>query len=98
MAAGPFLDDRDPRRGKKVARAVSKRGGGSARGGGAAGGWNAVRVVKLALWAGVFAAFAGVAALVGLFAFYGSDPNLPKISKLDDFHPKQVTRVLDRSG
>jgi penicillin-binding protein 1A len=98
MAGGPSLDDRDPRRGKKAARVVAKRGGAAARGGGAGGRWNAARVVKLALWAGVFAAFAGVAGLVGLFAFYGSDPKLPKISKLDDFHPKQVTRVLDRAG
>ena len=36
--------------------------------------------------------------LVAMFAYYGSDPNLPKISKLDDFHAKQVTRILDRAG
>jgi penicillin-binding protein 1A len=97
MSAGPSLDDRDPRRGKKSPRVAAKRGGAGARSGGG-GRWNAVRVVKLVLWAGVFAAFAGVAGLVGLFAFYGSDPKLPKISKLDDFHPKQVTRILDRAG
>src|SRR4051812_36061985 len=95
MAAGPFLDDRDPRRGKKAPRVVAKRTGGSA--GGKRGGGR-LRVLKVALWLGVLGAFAGVAGLVGLFAFYGSDPKLPKISKLDDFHPKQVTRILDRAG
>jgi penicillin-binding protein 1A len=98
MAAGPFLDDRDPRRSGKPSKAASKKapsaGRAAARGGGSGG----LRALKLALWLGVFAAFAGVAGLVGLFAYYGSDPKLPKISKLDDFHPKQVTRILDRAG
>jgi penicillin-binding protein 1A len=101
MAAGPSLDDRDPRRGRGKGEKGSKgsvarkRGAAGARGG---GGNPRLRVLKLVLWAGVFAAFAGVAGLIGLFAFYGSDPNLPKISKLDDFRPKQVTRILDRVG
>jgi penicillin-binding protein 1A len=100
MAAGPFLDDRDPRRGKgdrsskKTARPSGKRPARGARGGGGSG----MRWLKLALWLGVAGAFVGVAGLVGLFAYYGSDPNLPKISKLDDFHAKQVTRILDRNG
>jgi penicillin-binding protein 1A len=112
MAVGPSLEDRDPRRGGKSGQGEGKGGGkaggkgagktGSSRGRGGGtrgdGGWGALRVVQLALWAGVFAAFAGVAGLVFLFTFYGSDPNLPKISKLDDFHPKQVTRILDRTG
>jgi len=96
MAAGPFLDDRDPRRPRKAhpSRLASQRGGRAARGGGS----GRLRAVKLALWLAIFAAFAGVAGLVGLFAYYGSDPKLPKISSLDDFHPKQVTRILDRAG
>jgi penicillin-binding protein 1A len=99
MPAGPSLDDRDPRRGKKPSRAGGKPAGASARGrSGGGGGSTGLRVVKVALWLGVFAAFAGVAGLVGLFAYFGSDPKLPTISKLEDFHPKQVTRVLDRSG
>jgi penicillin-binding protein 1A len=105
MAAGPFLDDRDPRRRRKppAPKLAGKVGGG--RGGGGLGGRatrdggsGGLRAVKLALWLGVFAAFAGAAGLVGLFAYYGSDPKLPKISKLDDFRPKQVTRILDRAG
>src|SRR5262252_270486 len=98
MAAGPSLDDRDPRRGKKATpRGMARRGSAGTRGAGG-GRWNAGRVVRVVLQAGVLAAFAAVAGLVGLFSFYGSHPKLPQISKLDDFHPKQVTRVLDRSG
>jgi penicillin-binding protein 1A len=100
------MDDRDPRRPKTASKGASngtngkKKGGASAasRGGGSRG----LRALKLALWIGVIAAFvglfAGVVGLVSLFAYYGSDPKLPKISKLEDFHPKQVTRVLDRAG
>ncbi len=103
MAAGPSLDDRDPRRPKKPGKGKGATGSGNgpksasarpARGGGSNGG----KWLKRALWLGVFGAFAGVAGLVAMFAYYGSDPNLPKISKLDDFHPKQVTRILDRAG
>ena len=36
--------------------------------------------------------------LVGLFAYYGSDPKLPNLSRLDDYRPKQVTRILDRNN
>jgi penicillin-binding protein 1A len=89
------MDDRDPRRPRKASKSPSKKGGARAS---SRGGMTWVRALKLSLWAGVFVAFAGVAGLVGLFAYYGSDPKLPKISKLDDFHPKQVTRVLDRAG
>jgi penicillin-binding protein 1A len=55
-------------------------------------------VLRAALWGGVICAFIGIAALVGMFSYFGSDPRLPKISRLDDFHPKQVTRILDRNG
>jgi penicillin-binding protein 1A len=64
-----------------------------------AGGWRRwLPLAKKVLWAGVACAFVGIAALVGMFSYYGSDPHLPKISKLDDFRPKQVTRILDRNG
>jgi penicillin-binding protein 1A len=101
--AGPSLEDHDPRWGGKPSRGAGKGTGGRApsRGRGPrplGGGSSGMELLKRVLWAGVFAAFAGVAVLVFLFAFYGSDPNLPKISKLDDFHPKQVTRILDRGG
>ena len=50
--------------------------------------------VKLALVAGVV----GALALVGMFLYYGADPNLPTIESLRDYRPKQVTRILDRNG
>ena len=43
-------------------------------------------------------AFAAIAALVGMFGYYGSDPKLPNLSRLDAYRPKQVTRILDRNG
>ena len=43
-------------------------------------------------------ALLGGAGLVGLFVYYGNDPRLPTIDKLQDYRPKQVSRVLDRNG
>ena len=37
---------------------------------------------------GVLAGFVGIAAVVGLFAYYGSDPKMPKIGKLDEYRSK----------
>ncbi|NVB84754.1 MAG: PBP1A family penicillin-binding protein [Kofleriaceae bacterium] len=49
-------------------------------------------------WVGV-AVLAGTALVAATVAFtfwmYGRDPNLPKIAKLADYHPKQVTTILD---
>jgi penicillin-binding protein 1A len=107
MAAGPSLDDRDPRRGGGGGTAGRKRVGGlrkliggkrSARKGGGPGKIDWVGWLRTVFWAGVACGFVGLAALVGIFSYYGSDPRLPKISKLDDFRPKQVTRILDRAG
>ena len=43
--------------------------------------------------------FSGLLLLVATVAFvfwmYGRDPNLPDYSKLGDYHPKQVTQILD---
>ena len=33
-----------------------------------------------------------------MFAYYGSDPKLPNLSRLDEYRPKQVTRILDRNN
>jgi penicillin-binding protein 1A len=41
---------------------------------------------------------AATGALVGIFYYYGSDPNLPSLSGIGDFHPDQIVRVLDRDG
>jgi len=98
MVAGPSLDDRDPRRLKKggttkrtarpTARGASPRGGRP--------GW--VRVLRIGLAIATLGLFAAVAVVVALFSYYGSDPKLPNLSRLDAYRPKQVTRILDRNG
>ncbi|HXJ19080.1 MAG TPA: PBP1A family penicillin-binding protein [Polyangia bacterium] len=57
-----------------------------------------MRVLRLAGTLAVLALFAGVALVVGIFSYYGSDPKLPDLSRLDTYRPKQVTRILDRNG
>ena len=100
MAAGPSLDDRDPRRspGKRGATKLKarspKRGGG--RDDGPPAGWK--RALRIAATLGTLGLFAAIAAVVGLFSYYGSDPTLPNLSRLDSYRPKQVTRILDRNG
>jgi penicillin-binding protein 1A len=106
MATGPSLDDRDPRgarRGsagtsKKVARSAGRRS--SDRGDRPPGpAWPAWKVwLFRAIKIGVLAGFAGIAGVVGLFAYYGSDPKMPNIGRLDEYRPKQVTRILDRNN
>jgi penicillin-binding protein 1A len=54
--------------------------------------------LRTALGLGVFCALVGIAALVGMFSYYGSDPRLPTLKALGDYHPKQVTRILDHNG
>src|SRR5882672_8026357 len=101
MAAGPSLDDRDPRgsrksggTSKRTTRPPARRDGVGGGGGGPA--WT--RYLKLAFKLGVLGAFAGIAAIVGMFAYYGSDPKMPNLSRLDEYRPKQVTRILDRNN
>jgi penicillin-binding protein 1A len=98
MAAGPSFDDRDPRParggGRRVTRA--KRLIGGADRGAPRPPW--LRALRLALALGLLGVFAAVALLVGIFSYYGSDPKLPNLSRLDAYHPKQVTRILDRNG
>jgi penicillin-binding protein 1A len=54
-------------------------------------------IVKWLSIAGL-AATAIVAATVAFtFWMYGRDPNLPRIEKLADYHPKQVTTILDHN-
>jgi len=36
--------------------------------------------------------------LVGIFYYYGSDPKLPTLKGIGDYHPEQIVRVLDREG
>ncbi len=57
-----------------------------------------LRALRIGLALATLGAFAAIAALVGIFSYYGSDPNLPNLTRLDAYRPKQVTRILDRNG
>ncbi|MBL0212706.1 MAG: PBP1A family penicillin-binding protein [Myxococcales bacterium] len=56
------------------------------------------RWVTVLKWLAILS-FSGLLLLVATVAFvfwmYGRDPNLPDYSKLGDYHPKQVTQILD---
>ncbi|HEY0251832.1 MAG TPA: transglycosylase domain-containing protein, partial [Kofleriaceae bacterium] len=56
--------------------------------------------VSILKW-GAIASVAGAVLVVATIALvlwmYGRDPNLPKISKLEDYHFKQSTKILDRN-
>jgi penicillin-binding protein 1A len=98
MAVGPSLDDRDPRRARgRVPSKRTPRPADRASGKGA-GKPPWLRALRIGLAVATLGAFAAVAAVVGLFSYYGSDPKLPNLSRLDAYRPKQVTRILDRNG
>jgi penicillin-binding protein 1A len=40
----------------------------------------------------------GVATIAFVFWMYGRDPNLPDYNKLSDYHPKQLTTILDSNN
>jgi hypothetical protein len=89
MAAGPSFDDRDPRparRARRRAPSVAMSGGRTDRGAPRPP-W--LRALRLALALGLLGVFAGVALLVGIFSYYGSDPKLPNLSRLDAYHPSR---------
>jgi penicillin-binding protein 1A len=56
----------------------------------------ALRVFLWLFALGMMGGAAGVGGLVGLFYYYGSDPDLPRISSIQK--PKALTRILDRNG
>jgi penicillin-binding protein 1A len=41
---------------------------------------------------------AGAAGLFGIFYYYSRDPSLPSLRGIGDYHPEQITKVLDRDG
>ncbi len=101
MAAGPSLDDRDPRRpgGRRGAPKSKPKQRPPARGaarGGDGPPWK--RILRLGGMLATLGLFAAIAVVVGLFSYYGSDPRLPDLGRLDTYRPKQVTRILDRNG
>jgi penicillin-binding protein 1A len=58
----------------------------------------AIMVLKWGAIATLLVGALGAAALAGMFWIYGSDPRLPKIGQLSDYHPKQVTRIYSADG
>ena len=56
-----------------------------------------ISIVKWLAIAGLAGAAIVSATIAFTFWMYGRDPNLPKIEKLADYHPKQVTTILDHN-
>ncbi len=96
MAAGPTFDDRDPRHGRSRKPSGRAPRVGSRPDRGDRPVWK--RALRIVLAIGLVGMFAAIAGLVGLFSYYGSDPKLPNLSRIDAYRPKQVTRILDRNG
>ncbi len=40
----------------------------------------------------------GVGGLIGIFLYYGSDPDLPRIDRVSDYHPKVVSKIYSSDG
>src|SRR5262245_16137430 len=83
------------------ARSSKSKGGGG--GGGRPRGARPKRSLpwRIAWWSvtlGLVGLVVGVGVIAGIFLYYGSDPAMPRIDHVGDYHPKVVTRVLDRSG
>jgi len=57
-----------------------------------------LKVIKWGFLLGLFLAAAGAATLAGMFWLYGADPNLPRITQLKDYKPKETTRILASDG
>jgi len=55
---------------------------------------------RLFLWAFLLSlpVLAGLGAILGIFSYYGSDPNLPSLRGINDYRPEQIVKVLDRDG
>jgi penicillin-binding protein 1A len=59
------------------------------------------RVWRVARWVALGSlalGLAGALAVTAIFAYYGSDSHLPRIERINDYHPRQLVRVLDRDG
>jgi penicillin-binding protein 1A len=59
------------------------------------------KIRRILLWCGVGGlalAALGAATIAITFWVFGRDPNLPDIRSLEDYHPKQVSRVLSGDG
>lgn len=56
------------------------------------------KLVKWAFLLGLFFVAVGAVTLAGMFWVFGGDPNLPRITQLKDYKPKQTTRILAADG
>ncbi|HEU4616025.1 MAG TPA: PBP1A family penicillin-binding protein [Kofleriaceae bacterium] len=56
-----------------------------------------VTIVKWTAIAGLVATALMAATVALTFWMYGRDPKLPRIEKLADYHPKQVTTIVDKN-
>jgi penicillin-binding protein 1A len=56
------------------------------------------RIVLWCVLLGLLAGVTGAGVLIGLFYYYGADPELPNIQTVRDYKPNTVTRILDRKG
>lgn len=50
------------------------------------------------VFAGLAGAVLGGMTVTGLFLYYASDPDLPRIANVSDYHPKVVTKVMSADG
>jgi len=59
--------------------------------------WSGLRILRwLLLLLSPFVL--GIGALGAVLYYFGHDPNLPSLSGIGDYHPSQISRVLDRDG
>ena len=77
MAAGPSLDDRDPRRPSSKRGTPKPKARALGRGGARDDGPPWKRVLRIVGMVATLGLFAAIAAVVGLFSYYGSDPVSP---------------------
>jgi penicillin-binding protein 1A len=94
------LEDRDPRRkprkkSKSTMTTAEKDRRGRARKYQAT---RAFRIMRNVALAALGLAIIGVAAVAVMLFVWGNDSKLPKIESIGDYHPRQITRVVDREG
>jgi penicillin-binding protein 1A len=83
----------DTRSGSSKLRPEARPGAGRSR-----GARIALAIVKWGLIVTLALGALGAASLAGMFWFFGADPKLPKISKINEYHPLQVTRIYSADG
>lgn len=106
MASGGELDDldledRDPRKKSKSKKSEMKMTSAERDRRGRARKYQMTRALRIARNVALGGLGLGVvgAVVLGILIFvWSNDSSLPKIEKISDYHPRQVTRVVDREG